>query len=341
MVIRWSGSWSGWRPLWVTGWNITPRTAGCLSPNSTIAPASCSLTLRSMAATRTTWRSASASRSSARSFVVEQRLAADDSVGRVGQAVELEVDQRSQGGELREPFRVVGDPHAVGVDHHVADVARLRRLDHLEQVRVDRRLAARELDDLRVALELDEAVEHPLDLGQGQVEAGAGVGEADRAIEVARAVDLDQGEAGVLAMLGADPAVERAALEDLGRDAGRRLAGLVEPGLLHVRLGVGVDQALEPAVVVAALAHVDLVVAEQDLRVDDRAALGADRARDFVEDLAVGSRLGVERRRHDRRGADWGGMLARKAPFWGWSGCASESARPRGPIMAGSAPRPP
>jgi hypothetical protein len=49
-----------------------------------------------------------------------------------------------------------------------------------------------------------EAVEHQPDLRARQREAVrlmAGIGETDRAVEVAAAVDLDQGEAGVLFVL--------------------------------------------------------------------------------------------------------------------------------------------
>ena len=59
-------------------------------------------------------------------------------------------------------------------------------------------------------------------------------------------------------------------------------SGMV-PGLLYlakrrVRLGVAVDQRLERTAVRAALAHVDFVVAQEDLRVDHPAAGRADAA---------------------------------------------------------------
>ena len=52
----------------------------------------------------------------------------------------------------------------------------------------------------QVALGPHQVVEDALDLLQGQVEAGPGAGEAERAIHVAGAVDLDDPEAGVLIM---------------------------------------------------------------------------------------------------------------------------------------------
>ena len=62
----------------------------------------------------------------------QERLATDDLVGLVRQPIELEVDQWPERGEPLKPIRIVRDPEAVGVDHHVADVALLRRRDHLQ-----------------------------------------------------------------------------------------------------------------------------------------------------------------------------------------------------------------
>ena len=239
---------------------------------------------------------------------LEEGLSPDRAVRVVGEPVELEVDQRAKRRERREPGRVVGDPQAVGVDHHVADVPALCGRDHLQQVRVDRRLSARELDDLRVALELHEPVEHRLDLGDGEVEARAGIREADRAVEVAGGVHLDQREAGVLAVLRAQAAIERAAVDALRGDARRGLAGLVELRLLHVGAGVPVDQSLEPAVLRAPLAHERAVVAQEHLGVDDDPALRADRPGRLVEDLAV--RAGARRKRGEHAAScRWGVRL--------------------------------
>ena len=102
---------------------------------------------------------------------------------------------------------------------------------------MDRRLAARELHHLRIALGGDEAVEHELDLLKREREAVrlvAGVGEADRAVEVAAAVHLDDREAGVLLVLGADTAVERTAVLDLALILERQRPGLVVALLRHV-----------------------------------------------------------------------------------------------------------
>ena len=204
------------------------------------------------------------------------------------EAVELEVDVRPQPLELADEAAVAGQADAVGVQHHHPDPALLRHLDEANDVLVDRGLAARELDHLRLALRAHEGVEHRrhLILGQGiAVGLVARVGEADRAVQVAAGVDLDDPEAGVLLVLGAEPAVERAALGHLGLELERQRAGLVVALLRHVELGVRVDERLELAVVGAALAQHDPVVADQHLGVHHDLAQGADRLRVLEEDF--------------------------------------------------------
>ena len=144
---------------------------------------------------------------------------------------------------------------------------------------MDGGLPAGEHHHLRLALRGDEHVEHPVALLEGdRVAVGlvAGVGEADRAVQVAVGVDLDDPEAGVLLVLRAQPAVRRAAVLDLGLEGQRDRAGLVEPRRGQVRLRVAVDQRLELAVLPAALAQVDLVLADVDLGVDHHLAHRAD-----------------------------------------------------------------
>lgn len=147
-----------------------------------------------------------------------------------------------------------------------------------------------------MALQLDEPIEHPFDFAEGEVEARSGVREADRAVEVAGGVHLDEGEAGVLAVLRTEPAVEWTAAVDLGGDPGRGLAGLVVTGLADVCLRIGVDEAFEPAVVGTALAQVHLLVAQEDLGVDGASAFRTDRAGDLVQDLPRGAGLRGARR---------------------------------------------
>jgi len=113
------------------------------------------------------------------------------------------------------------------------------------------------------------------------------VGKAHRAIEVAAGVDLDDPEAGVLLVVGAQAAVERAAVTDLGLGLERDRARLVEALRRHVHLGVAVQQRLEGSVVPTPLAQEHLVVAGVDLGVDHRLAHGADALRALEEHLVT------------------------------------------------------
>jgi hypothetical protein len=109
--------------------------------------------------------------------------------------------------------------------------------------------------------------------------------EADRAVEVALRVHLDEGEAGVLLVLGAEAAVEWAAVMHLGLELERDGARLVVAQLSEVELRVGIDQRFERAVLRTALAHDDLVVTDVQLRVDHALAKGADRTGQLEKDL--------------------------------------------------------
>ncbi len=150
---------------------------------------------------------------------------------------------------------------------------------------MDRGLPAGELHDLGSALGGHQTVENLLDFLQRQIEAGAGVGKAQGALHVARRVDLDDAEAGVLLMVGAEATVIGAAVLDGGVERERDGAGLVESRGFGVQLGVAVDQRLELTVLRAALMQVDLVVAQEHLGINDPAALRTDAARELVEDI--------------------------------------------------------
>ncbi len=230
-------------------------------------------------------------------LVGAQVLAADRQVCPGLEPVELQVDVRLERRELLRELAVAREPDPVRVQHHRLDALRLRQRDEVEDLRVDRGLAAGELHDFRRALSRDERVEHALDLLQAQrvaVRLMARVGKADRAIEVAAGVHLDHPEARVLLVLRAKAAVERAAVLHLGLEGERDRPRLVEPLLGEVELGVGVDERLEHAVLAAALPHEHAVVADVHFGVDHHLADGADRLRQLEEDLvAVGLRRGA------------------------------------------------
>jgi hypothetical protein len=149
-----------------------------------------------------------------------QTPAADREVGGIVEAVELEVDMDPERGERGREAPVAREPDAVGVEHHERDLASLRGRQHVEDLRVDRRLAARQLHRFGLSLRGDERIKHRLDLREREgvavrLMSGARLGEAHRAVEVAAGVDLDDPQARVLGVLGADAAIARAA--QLGR----------------------------------------------------------------------------------------------------------------------------
>ena len=94
------------------------------------------------------------------------------------------------------------------------------------------RLTPGEHHHLRLPLGADERIQaglHLLNVQGKAVRLVARVGEADRAIQVAARVDLDQAQAGVLLVLWTQPAIERAAVPGLGLGRQRDGARLVEP----------------------------------------------------------------------------------------------------------------
>ncbi len=155
---------------------------------------------------------------------------------------------------------------------------------------MDGGLAARQHHHLGLAFRPNEGIEARLHLLEGQRETlrvMAGPGEADRAVEVAMAVDLEDAEAGMLLVIRAQPAVQGATPGDLGLGLQRDRARLVEAHGLEVPVGTGVQQRFEAAVVGAALPQVQLVVPDVDLRVGDDLADRADALGVLDEDLVA------------------------------------------------------
>src|SRR5262249_34127510 len=144
-------------------------------------------------------------------------------------------------GQLRQEGVVARDAFAVGIQHHIADAAILGSAEHGDDLGVDRGLAAGELDDLGVALGAHEVVEDAFHFLERQIVPRAGVGEAERAIHVAGAVDLDDADTGVLLVFGAEAAVVGAAVLDRRRELERDRPGLVVFGGAGVSAGVTVD----------------------------------------------------------------------------------------------------
>ena len=155
--------------------------------------------------------------------------------------------------------------------------------------------AAGDLDDVGFAFVFDDGVEHEGDLFEGAVRGamGAGLGVADGAGEIAVVGDFEEGEAGVLFVVGAEAAVVGAAVLDGGVEFEGHLPGLDEVALLAEVGDVGGDEDLLEFVGGAEFLQIDFApprfVLDEDFGFDLAEADGADGVGEFVEEVgAVG-----------------------------------------------------
>ncbi len=90
-----------------------------------------------------------------RAAQVDQRIAL--------QRIELEIDLQPALvlGEPRHEILLASDAQAIGVDHDMADRAGAHRVQDREEVRMQRRLAAGDLHEVRLAFAGDQRVQHP------------------------------------------------------------------------------------------------------------------------------------------------------------------------------------
>ena len=134
------------------------------------------------------------------------------------------------------------------------------------------RLAAGKLHYFRIAFGGDQMIENLFHFFEREVEARARFRETERTIHVAGAVHFDDAQARVLLMVRAESTIERAAAIPCRRKLKRYGAGFVELRGIGIHACVAVHERFERAVLRAALPHINLVVADQDLRVDDGSA---------------------------------------------------------------------
>src|SRR5271163_5125641 len=171
------------------------------------------------------------------------------------------------------------------------DGAGLRHFYNREEVGVQGGFAAGELDYVGMAFVADYGVQHFFDLREGAelLAFGAAGGVADGAAEVAVVADLDQGEAGMLFVVGAEAAVVGASpfdgsVVDLGH-----LWGLDEDfAAAAVIADVVGDEDTLGAVLGAAFQEVDVVVLENGFGFDFAVAGGADGEGYVVEEVRAG-----------------------------------------------------
>ena len=86
-------------------------------------------------------------------------------------------------------------------------------------------------------------------------------------------------------MVRAEPTIERAAAIPFRRKLKRYRAWLVELRGIGIHACVAVYERFERPVLRAALPHIDFIVADQDLCIDDRAADGTNAAGKFIENI--------------------------------------------------------
>src|SRR5580658_1668953 len=161
-------------------------------------------------------------------------------------------------------------------------------VEDLEELGVNRRLAPRDLHDVGRAFVGDDPVEHAFDLIHRSMRRplGAAGGEAGRAAEIAVVRDLEDADAPVLFVVGADAAVVRAPVPER-RVVFLDLLGILEEDLAarsEVRDVVRQEDSLLP-VLGAALPEIDFVVLDQLLRVAQDEAFGAESAGHTVEEV--------------------------------------------------------
>src|SRR3990170_5039581 len=206
------------------------------------------------------------------------------------QPVELKVDrvEARLHGPLQEALlRRELDP--VRRDLNLREAHLLRRANDLVELRVDRRLPARELDrrhgDRPLRTEDRELVHDLLVRGLKHITGRVRVREADRALQVAPVREVDVAQRRVRVVKVAQAALVRAYLRV--RDLRVRDADAVERPVLRlqVQFRVGPADLLELPVLLARLLHHERAVVDVQRRGDDLQALRAQGARPARESL--------------------------------------------------------
>jgi hypothetical protein len=156
--------------------------------------------------------------------------------------------------------------------------------------------AAGELDYVGMAFVADYCVQHFFDLREGAelLALGAAGGVADGAAEVAVVTDLDEGEAGMLFVVGAEAAVVGASPFDWGVVDERHLWRLEEDfAAAAVVVNVIGDEDFLGAVLGAAFEEEDFVVLKNGFGFYFAVAGGADGDGNVVEEIGAGFGHGI------------------------------------------------
>ena len=192
----------------------------------------------------------------------------------VGDAVELQVE-RGQPGFLRflGEFQI-GQLDAVGRRLNVGEAHLARHAEDLEELRMNGGLAAGELHHPAIHRALAaQRLQHGADLlnaGLVEIAGDVGVGEADRAGQVAAVGEIDIGERGVRGVHAAQAAIVGTRLSAFDLRIGEPEI-VAEVPLLHleVEFDVAEDDVAKAAMLGAGLLHHHLAVVGEDIRRDD------------------------------------------------------------------------
>jgi hypothetical protein len=136
-------------------------------------------------------------------------------------------------------------------------------------------LAARELHYFRESFGGHEVVQNTFNFSQCEIKTSACIGVAERTVHVAGAIDFNYAHASMLLVVGAEPAVVGATMNDLSGKLQGDGSGLVEPGLFGISLGITIDQGFKLPVIGTTFVHKDFIVAQQNSSVDNPATYRA------------------------------------------------------------------
>jgi len=135
------------------------------------------------------------------------------------ETVELQVNFQTDPAffQFGDKARIRSDAHAVGVDHEMTNGALPCHVDDPDDFRMQGRLAAGQLQEIRFTFARDQCIHHPANGCQIPFSRGSfrRFGKTDRAGEIAGLVDFDDRKAGMLFMVGTQATIVWAAIFSL------------------------------------------------------------------------------------------------------------------------------
>ena len=218
--------------------------------------------------------------------------------------VKLELAVTKRRAEFAGEVIIVRDANAVGVQQHVINAGiRMQPAEQFKELRMQRRLAAREVDRVDQLFLANQSFEHTDELTPCHVVIVPVLHDADRALQVAMIGDFDDRQAGVLLVIGTQSAVARTAVRGLRRKLVRPESRFRVSQRLQKPVRVTGDQRLLHAVPRTLLSQIDFAATNDPRAIHQ---LAADRTHPFAErmkDLALGGlRQRGEFRTEDREG---------------------------------------